>query len=105
MISDEILDSLNLDYELIDDGPFKGLLSCSDAAAIWEIDTSAIRHAIKDYRLVPGKDCQKFGKQWVVTAAGMDKAFSQYDRRWMDIVRYLTKRRAEEQEKERRLYG
>lgn len=92
----DVLDSLNLDYDLIDDGPFKGLLSCADAAAIWEIDQSAIRHAIRNYRLRQGRDCKKFGKQWVVSGTALDEALGYRPPRWPQVVQYLTQRREAE---------
>lgn len=59
----------------MENGPFKGLLSCDEAAKIWMVDSSAIRKAIAAGRLQPGKDCCKFGKQWVVTVDAMAREF------------------------------
>lgn len=48
-------------------GPFEGLFSIAEAAYLWRKDESTIRKAISSGRLIPGIDCRKFGKQWVVT--------------------------------------
>lgn len=60
---------------LIGLGPFEGLLSLAEAAEMWDIDPSTIRKAILDHRLVEGKDCRKFGKQWVVSEDAMHRVF------------------------------
>ncbi len=57
------------------DGPFNELLSFAEAADIWGIDQSTLRKAVADGRLVPGRDCRKFGKQWVVTVDAMARIF------------------------------
>ena len=49
--------------------------SVSDAAALWHLDTSTIRRAIKDGRLVQDLDCYKLGKQWTVTKAAMTRLY------------------------------
>lgn len=48
-------------------GPFQNLFSIAEAADLWCINESTLRKAIADGRMIPGKDCRKFGKQWVVT--------------------------------------
>lgn len=55
--------------------PIDGILSVSDAAALWHLDTSTIRRAIKDGRLVQDLDCYKLGKQWTVTKAAMTRLY------------------------------
>lgn len=55
--------------------PIDGVLSISDAAALWELDTSTIRRAIKDGRLAQDLDCYKLGKQWTVTKAAMTRLY------------------------------
>ncbi len=57
-------------------GPFDELLSFAEAAAIWKVDESTLRKAVKDGRLKPGHDCRKFGKQWVVTVEAMARVFN-----------------------------
>lgn len=51
------------------------VLSTADAAAIWDIDTSTIRHAIATGRLKPGQDCTKYGKQWVIAIDSMCRLY------------------------------
>lgn len=58
-----------------DQDPIDGILSVSDAAALWELDTSTIRRAIKDGRLKQDLDCYKLGKQWTVTKAAMTRLY------------------------------
>lgn len=57
---------------------FEGLLSFADAAAIWGRDPSSLRKAAADGRLRVGTDCQKYGKQWVVTVDAMAREFSSH---------------------------
>lgn len=55
--------------------PFEEILSLKEAAAIWGKEESTIRKAIAAGRLIKGEECEKYGKQWVVTVDGMAKAF------------------------------
>lgn len=57
---------------------FEGLLSFADAARIWGRDPSALRKAAADGRLVRGRDCEKYGKQWVVTVDAMAREFGNH---------------------------
>lgn len=66
----EINYTLDMEY-----GNFYRLLSFAEAAEIWKIDQSTLRKAVADGRLKPGKDCRKFGKQWVVTVDAMAREF------------------------------
>lgn len=77
---------VNATSETLRFGPFNQLLSLSEAAEIWRIDESTIRKAIAAGRLRTGKDCRKFGKQWVVTAEAMRKTFAPYERTWADFL-------------------
>ncbi len=76
MTTTERGDTVNKDYVI----QFEGLLSFADAAAIWGRDPSSLRRAAADGRLIVGKDCQKYGKQWVVTVDAMAREFSRYGR-------------------------
>lgn len=49
--------------------------SVSDAAALWGLDTSTIRRAIKDGRLMQSKDCHKIGNQWIITKEAMYRLY------------------------------
>ena len=63
-------------YNMLDvAGPWKELLSLAEAAEIWRIEESTIRKAIAAGRLVDGRDCRKFGKQWVLTTEAMAREF------------------------------
>lgn len=53
------------------ENPFYGLLTPVDAAEIWGLEQSTIRKYCTDGTFEPGKDCWKFGKQWIVTAQAM----------------------------------
>lgn len=57
--------------------PFNGLLSFGEAAKIWNIDQSTLRKAVTAKRLIDGRDCRKFGKQWVVTVSAMTREYGQ----------------------------
>lgn len=82
----------NLDME---GGPFANLLSFAEAAEIWGKDQSTLRRAVLDGRLVPGRDCRKFGKQWVVTADAMQREFGGWSP-WSCFLVDLRKARKEE---------
>lgn len=58
-----------------DQDPIDGILSVSDAAALWDLDTSTIRRAIKDGRLMQSRDCHKIGNQWIITKAAMTRLY------------------------------
>lgn len=49
------------------EGPFAGLCTPAEFAELFNVDESAVRHAIRSGRLRPGSDCFKFGKQWVLS--------------------------------------
>ena len=83
-----------LDYQY---GPFEGMLSAAEAAEIWGIDPSAIRKAIIDGRLIEGKDCRKFGKQWVVTTEAMKRTFHGGWEPWSKYLRELRKERQQQE--------
>ena len=54
---------------------FDNLLSLSEAAGIWNIDDSVIRHAISSGKFEIDVDVKKFGKQWVITRQAMARIF------------------------------
>jgi len=53
---------------------FHDLVSLSDAAAIMNVDPSAIRHAIArgSYGLIEGQHYMKYGKQWVLHKSAIE---------------------------------
>lgn len=55
--------------------PFRGLLSFADATELWGLNESTLRKAVSYRKLVEGIDVQKFGKQWVVTRAAMEREY------------------------------
>lgn len=66
--------------------PFYGLVSLAEAAELMGgLDPSTIRHAIAAGNFVEGRDCRKFGKQWVLTVEslcryqGCDQARRKYE--------------------------
>ena len=76
-------------------GPFADLLSIAEAAEIWGKEQRTLRKAIQDGRLKPGKDCRKFGKQWVVTADAMHREFGGWAP-WSTYLADLRKAQLEE---------
>ena len=94
------------EYRLI----FENLLSAGDAAKIWGVDDSTIRHAIKSGRFELGEDCQKFGKQWVVTTDAMAREFKGGWEPWSEYKTELRKKEraksgpSEEQEEQTSIF-
>lgn len=64
----QIIDGLGDAEKIISDE----LMSTREAAELWGIDESTIRKRINDF---PVGSVRKFGKQWVITHAGMKKVF------------------------------
>lgn len=56
---------------------FDGLLSFGDATTLWGLNESTLRKAIAYGKLVDGIDVQKFGKQWVITSAAMQREYGE----------------------------
>ncbi len=55
--------------------PFDSLLSFADATALWGLSESTLRKAVSYRRLIEGVDVQKYGKQWIVTRAAMEREY------------------------------
>lgn len=55
--------------------PFDDLLAFSDATTLWGLSESTLRKAVSYKKLVEGVDVQKFGKQWIVTRAAMEREY------------------------------
>ena len=51
--------------------PFDGLMSFSDASALWDLSESTLRKAVAYGKIVPGVDARKYGKQWIVNRDAM----------------------------------
>lgn len=60
------------------DTPFDGLMSFSDATAVWGLNESTLRKAVIYGKLVNGVDVCKFGKQWVVSKDAMYREYGDY---------------------------
>lgn len=64
---------------------FSSFLSFGEAAAIWDLDDSTLRHAVAAGRLKVDEDCRKYGKQWVVKISAMCRLYgSMKYQRWME---------------------
>lgn len=62
------------------DTPFDGLMSFSDATALWGLNESTLRKAITYGKLVNGIDVCKYGKQWVVSINAMQREYGKAER-------------------------
>lgn len=54
---------------------FDNLMALSEASGLWGLSESALRKAISYGKLRPGLDVRKFGKQWVVSRAAMEREY------------------------------
>lgn len=59
--------------------PFDDLMSLSDASEIWEMAESTLRRAIQRKIFLPHDDVMKFGKQWVIRKAAMERVYGPMD--------------------------
>jgi hypothetical protein len=55
--------------------PFDGLMSFRDASTLWGLSESALRKAIAYGKIVAGVDARKYGKQWIITRAAMEREY------------------------------
>lgn len=55
--------------------PFDGLMSFADATSLWGLSESTLRKAVVYRKLVDGVDVKKYGKQWLVTRAAMEREY------------------------------
>lgn len=55
---------------------FSDLIALSDATVLWGLSESTLRKAISYGKLKTGIDVFNFGSQWVVTAAAMNREYS-----------------------------
>lgn len=51
------------------------LLSLKEAAEQYGREESTLRRAISNGLLEEGKDCKKFGKQWVILKSSMERVY------------------------------
>lgn len=54
---------------------FEYLISFSDATIKYNLSDSTLRKAVRDKRLVPGVDVQKFGTCWVAKKSVLEKMY------------------------------
>lgn len=55
--------------------PFDDLMSFGDASELWGLSESTLRKAVSYGKLANGIDVCKFGKQWVVSLAAMEREY------------------------------
>ena len=55
--------------------PFDGLLSFKEATDLWGLNEGTLRKAVSYGKLVENVDVRKFGKQWVITQAAMEREY------------------------------
>lgn len=89
---------------MVKESSFSNFMSFADAAAIWELDDSALRHAVAAGRLIVDQDCRKYGKQWVVKISSMCRLYgvTKYQR-WLDAGSEIPIRRKQPQQLEGQL--
>ena len=56
---------------------FDGIMALGDAAEVWGMDDSTLRHAIANGKFKCGTDITKFGKQWVITIEAMVREYGE----------------------------
>jgi len=54
---------------------FDNLLSMKDATTLWGLNESTLRKAIASGKLVEGIDARKFGKQWILVKAAVEREY------------------------------
>ena len=59
--------------------PFDGLISVGDATQLWGLSESTLRKAVAYGKLVNGIDVCKYGKQWVISRASMEREYGLAD--------------------------
>lgn len=55
---------------------FDGLLSLKDASILFGKDESTLRRNISNGKFDIGKDCKKFGKQWVFDIKALEREYN-----------------------------
>ncbi len=59
----------------MNNSPFDGLLSFGEATQLWGLNESTLRKAVAYGKFQEGQDVKKFGKQWVITRAAMEREY------------------------------
>lgn len=57
------------------ENPFDGLMSFKEATDLWGLNESTLRKAVSYGKFEEGIDIKKFGKQWVITVAAMEREY------------------------------
>ncbi|WP_248922502.1 helix-turn-helix domain-containing protein [Olsenella intestinalis] len=52
-------------------------MSFADASELWGLSESTLRKAVSYGKIVSGVDARKFGKQWLVTRAAMEREYGE----------------------------
>ncbi|NLI90182.1 MAG: hypothetical protein GX366_07230 [Epulopiscium sp.] len=55
--------------------PFYGLMSFKEATDLWGLNESTLRKAVSYGKFEEGIDIKKFGKQWIITIAAMEREY------------------------------
>ncbi len=63
------------EHGITQETPFDGLMSFADATELWGLSESTLRKAVSYGKIVSGVDARKYGKQWVVTKAAMEREY------------------------------
>lgn len=87
----------NIARRMYDDGldvpsmsePFDKLLSFAEAAEIWGLSEGTLRKWVERGKLRPGRDCRKFGKQWVVSVDALMQVMKDGYTHWDMWTPYL----------------
>jgi hypothetical protein len=58
---------------------FLELMSLADAARVLKVDESTLRKKIATGKFIENIDCKKFGKQWVISTAAMEREYKFYE--------------------------
>ena len=51
------------------------VLTFSEAAELWNIDSSTLRHRVTSEKLLEGIDYKKSGKVWLITKSAMERLY------------------------------
>ncbi len=55
--------------------PISEIYTFSEAAEIWGIDPSTLRHRVTSADLISGSDYKKSGKVWLITKSAMERLY------------------------------
>ena len=55
--------------------PISEIYTFSEAAEVWGIDPSTLRHRVTSAELISGSDYKKSGKVWLITKSAMERLY------------------------------